>query len=70
MQADEVQVIWAAVAQLSPKQSVAIRLVYMEGLRPIEAAKKLNCDQTAFHQRLAAGRQRLHQLLNADDEMS
>lgn len=52
-----------AIEKLPPKQQQAIRLVYVQGLKPGEAATGINCNHRAFHQRLVEGRNQLRLLL-------
>jgi len=49
-------------AQLSPKAYEAIRLRYIEGLCPKEAAQKAVCSMKAFYSRLERAMQRLRKI--------
>jgi len=60
---EQSEVLWAAVAQLPPKQQEAIRLVYADGLTPTQAANKAHCTLQVLRWRLTDGRKQLRQLL-------
>jgi len=44
-----------AIAALPEKSRQAIELVYLDGLKPHQAARKLGCPQVVFNNRLARG---------------
>jgi RNA polymerase sigma-70 factor, ECF subfamily len=53
---------------LSPKQSLAITLVYDRGMAPRRAAGDAGCTVKALRRRLEDGRRRLHAFFNAQIE--
>ncbi len=57
-----------AISRLSPKQKQAIRLFYNTGASISECAKRAKCSVPAFKGRLFRARERLFQLLQADEQ--
>jgi len=62
--ADEVEVLRAAVQQLSPEQRQAVLLFDLEGWLHAEIAASLGTSEAMSRQHLMLGRRRLRQLLN------
>lgn len=63
---DDMQEIWTAVQQLSPKQRDAVMLVYSEGLDHGEAADVLGCSESTVSWHLHEARKRLKIILGRE----
>ena len=59
------QALCHARSILTNKQLTAISLVYDKGVKPREAAQRLNCTEKAFRRRLEEGRRKLYSHLRA-----
>ena len=55
-----------AVERLPPKQQEAVKLVYLERLKPVEAAAKADCSRKLLDQRLVDARIQLRRLLRCN----
>lgn len=53
------RILISEVEKLPQKARQAVKLVYLEGLRPIDAAKQADCSIETFHNRLNLGRKLL-----------
>jgi len=63
---DDMQEIWSAVQELSPKQRDAVMLVYSEGLDHGEAADVLGCSENTVSWHLHEARKRLKIILGRE----
>jgi RNA polymerase sigma-70 factor (ECF subfamily) len=63
---DDMQEIWTAVQELSPKQRDAVMLVYSEGLDHGEAAEVLGCSENTVSWHLHEARKRLKTILGRE----
>lgn len=63
---DDMQEIWTAVQQLSPKQRDAVMLVYSEGLDHGDAAEVLGCSESTVSWHLHEARKRLKVILGGE----
>ena len=63
---DDMQEIWTAVQQLSPKQRDAVMLVYSEGLDHGDAAEVLGCSESTVSWHLHEARKRLKIILGRE----
>jgi RNA polymerase sigma-70 factor (ECF subfamily) len=60
--AEQLQMLRARMARLSVRQRQALELVYLAGLNPDEAARRLGCSVKALYVHLCKGRQKLRKL--------
>lgn len=60
------QALKKAISDLPPKSRQAIELVYLDGLRPIDACRKTGCTIETFRNRLNLGRNLLEARLKND----
>jgi RNA polymerase sigma-70 factor (ECF subfamily) len=63
---DDMQEIWSAVQELSPKQRDAVMLVYSEGMDHGEAADVLGCSESTVSWHLHEARKRLKIILGRE----
>jgi RNA polymerase sigma factor (sigma-70 family) len=59
---EENQAVRALMARLSVRQRQALELVYLVGLPPQEAARRLGCSQQTLYSHLSSAREKLREL--------
>ncbi|UCE48655.1 MAG: RNA polymerase sigma factor [Phycisphaerales bacterium] len=61
--AEQLQAVRAAMASLPTQQRQAVELVYLAGLAPNEAARRLGCSRQSLRSHLCSARRKLRELV-------
>jgi RNA polymerase sigma-70 factor (ECF subfamily) len=65
---ERIQAVRVLMVRLSPRQRQAVELVYLAGLGPAEAARRLGCSVKTLHVHLCKARHKLRKLARPDGE--